>query len=72
MPAVPIDIDIAYVARLARIGLTPEELESYGAELETILEHAARLQVAGHRSDLGLPPEGRSRHAPGYRSVARR
>jgi aspartyl-tRNA(Asn)/glutamyl-tRNA(Gln) amidotransferase subunit C len=45
MPAVPIDIDIAYVARLARVGLTGEELERYGSELEKILEHAAHLQA---------------------------
>ena len=41
----PIDIDIAKVARLARIGLTPEELEVYGAQLGAILEHAARIQA---------------------------
>jgi aspartyl-tRNA(Asn)/glutamyl-tRNA(Gln) amidotransferase subunit C len=42
---VPIDIDIAYVARLARIGLDEEELRRYGAELGVILEHAARIQA---------------------------
>lgn len=41
----PIDIDIAKVARLARIGLSVEELERYGAQLEDILEHAARVQA---------------------------
>jgi aspartyl-tRNA(Asn)/glutamyl-tRNA(Gln) amidotransferase subunit C len=41
---VPIDIDIAKVARLARLGLTPEELAEYGSQLEVILEHAARIQ----------------------------
>lgn len=40
----PVEIDIARVARLARLELTPEELESYGAQLEVILEHAARVQ----------------------------
>ena len=39
-----IDIDIAYVARLARIELTDEQLEHYGAQLEGILEHAALVQ----------------------------
>ncbi len=39
-----IDIDIAYVARLARIELSDEELEHYGAQLEGILEHAALVQ----------------------------
>ncbi|HWL48692.1 MAG TPA: Asp-tRNA(Asn)/Glu-tRNA(Gln) amidotransferase subunit GatC [Acidimicrobiia bacterium] len=40
----PIEIDIAHVARLARIGLSDEELESYKAQLGLILEHAARVQ----------------------------
>lgn len=46
----PVDIDIARVARLARMGLTPEELETYGSQLEIILEHAAAVQA--------LPTEG--------------
>ncbi len=41
----PIDIDIAYVARLARIELTEEELVAYGGQLEAILEHAAAIQA---------------------------
>jgi aspartyl-tRNA(Asn)/glutamyl-tRNA(Gln) amidotransferase subunit C len=40
----PIEIDIAHVARLARLGLSEEELESYRAQLGAILEHAARVQ----------------------------
>ncbi len=39
-----IDIDIAHVARLARLGLTDEELEGYKAQLADILDHAARVQ----------------------------
>lgn len=46
----PIDIDIAYVARLARIGLNEDELARYGDQLGVILEHAARVQQ--------LPTEG--------------
>ena len=46
----PVDIDIAKVARLARIALTPEELSHYGEQLTVILEHAARVQR--------LPTEG--------------
>jgi aspartyl-tRNA(Asn)/glutamyl-tRNA(Gln) amidotransferase subunit C len=46
----PIDIDIAKVARLARIGLTAEELAHYEEQLQVILEHAARVQA--------LPTEG--------------
>lgn len=41
----PVDIDIAKVARLARLALTEEELETYGAQLQDILEHAARVQA---------------------------
>jgi aspartyl-tRNA(Asn)/glutamyl-tRNA(Gln) amidotransferase subunit C len=47
---VPIDIDIAYVARLSRLGLSDEELQHYGGQLEEILEYAARVQA--------LPTEG--------------
>jgi aspartyl-tRNA(Asn)/glutamyl-tRNA(Gln) amidotransferase subunit C len=41
----PIDIDIAYVARLARLALSPEELDRYRSQLGLILEHAARVQA---------------------------
>jgi aspartyl-tRNA(Asn)/glutamyl-tRNA(Gln) amidotransferase subunit C len=41
---VPVDIDIAHVARLARLALTDEELEGYRSQLGVILEHAARVQ----------------------------
>jgi aspartyl-tRNA(Asn)/glutamyl-tRNA(Gln) amidotransferase subunit C len=42
---VPIDIDIAHVARLARLDLVPEELEAYRQQLGDILDHAARVQA---------------------------
>jgi aspartyl-tRNA(Asn)/glutamyl-tRNA(Gln) amidotransferase subunit C len=45
----PVDIDIAKVARLARIGLSPEELATYGSQLESILEHAAQVQALNTR-----------------------
>ncbi len=45
----PVDIDIAKVAKLARLALSDEELEAYGHQLEDILEHAERVQ--------GLPTE---------------
>ena len=41
----PVDIDIAKVAHLARIALSDEELEMYGAQLGDILEHAERVQA---------------------------
>ncbi len=40
----PVEIDIAHVARLARLGLSPEELDHYKEQLGLILEHAARVQ----------------------------
>lgn len=39
-----VEIDIAHVARLARLDLSEEDLEGYRAQLEDILEHAARVQ----------------------------
>ena len=49
----PVPIDIAKVARLARLALTPEEMERYGAQLGAILEHAESLRAL----DLGgVPP----------------
>ena len=46
----PVEIDIAKVARLARIGLSEDELAHYGEQLLGILEHAALVQA--------LPTEG--------------
>ncbi|NIA24391.1 MAG: Asp-tRNA(Asn)/Glu-tRNA(Gln) amidotransferase subunit GatC [Gammaproteobacteria bacterium] len=40
----PINIDIAYVARLARIDLSDEELDRYRDQLGVILDHAAKVQ----------------------------
>ena len=41
----PVDIDIAKVARLARLSLTEEELELYGAQCGVVLEHAGLVQT---------------------------
>ena len=41
----PIDIDIAHVARLARLSLTDEERDRYAEQLGVILEHAAKVQA---------------------------
>ncbi len=41
----PIDIDIAHVARLARLSLTEKELENYGRQCADILQHAARVSA---------------------------
>lgn len=40
----PVDIDIAKVARLARLALDEDELDLYGRQLVDILEHAERVQ----------------------------
>lgn len=40
----PVEIDIAHVARLARLELTETELETYKTQLGVILDHAARVQ----------------------------
>ena len=41
----PVDIDIAKVAKLARLALSDEELSAYASQLEDILEHAERVQA---------------------------
>jgi aspartyl-tRNA(Asn)/glutamyl-tRNA(Gln) amidotransferase subunit C len=43
----PIDIDIAHVARLARLELSAADLDLYRSQLGVILEHAARVQAVG-------------------------
>ena len=45
--------DAAYVARLARLALLPEELDLFAFQLAAVLEHAARVSGL----DLeGVPP----------------
>ena len=38
------DLDVAYVARLARLDLTPEETALFQAQLAQVLEHVSRLR----------------------------
>lgn len=40
----PVEIDIEHVARLARLALSPEELERFREQLGVILEHAERVR----------------------------
>ncbi len=49
----PVHVDIAKVAQLARIALSDEELETYGAQLDQILGHAERIQAM---PTDGVPP----------------
>jgi aspartyl-tRNA(Asn)/glutamyl-tRNA(Gln) amidotransferase subunit C len=37
-------IDVRHVAKLARIALTDDEVATYGAQLENLLEHVAALE----------------------------
>ncbi len=65
IPLVPVDIDIAHVARLARLDLSPEDLEKYRAQLGVILEHAAKVQA------LEGEPSVESSHGLGLENVYR-
>ncbi len=49
----PVDIDVARVAQLARLSLTPEELERFRRQLGLILEHAERV---GEVAAQSVPP----------------
>ena len=46
----PVEIDVARVARLARLAIPAEEMDEYRRQCEIILEHAALVQA--------LPTEG--------------
>lgn len=61
----PIEIDIAHVARLARLGLSEEELEAYETQLADILDHAARVQ------SLEGDPQVESAHPLGFENAFR-
>ena len=39
----PADFDVNYVAHLARIGLTPEEQQKFGAQLSNVLGYIEKL-----------------------------
>lgn len=40
-----VEINISHVARLARLDLSDEELETYGRQCQELLEHVARIQA---------------------------
>lgn len=61
----PVDIDIAHVARLARLELSLEDLERYRAQLGIILDHAAKVQA------LEGDPSVESSHGLGLENVYR-
>ena len=49
--------EIQHIALLARVGLTPEELERYRSQLENILDNFQALQEVDTE---GVPPTGHS------------
>ena len=61
----PVEIDIAHVARLARLDLSDEELEAYKSQLGVILEHAARVQK------LEAEPNPENAHPLGLSNIFR-
>jgi len=62
----PIDIDIAHVARLARLDLTEAELGAYKTQLGVILDHAAKVQ------SLEGEPHPETAHPLGFVNAFRR
>lgn len=55
----PIEIDIAHIARLARLDLPQAELDDYRSQLGAILDHAAQVQsLAGEPSTESEHPLG--------------
>jgi aspartyl-tRNA(Asn)/glutamyl-tRNA(Gln) amidotransferase subunit C len=61
----PIEIDIAHVARLARLDLSEEELAAYKTQLGAILDHAAKVQ------SLEGDPHVESAHPLGFENAFR-
>lgn len=49
--------DVKHIALLARVGLTPEELERYRSQLENILDYFQKLREVDTE---GVPPTGHS------------
>jgi aspartyl-tRNA(Asn)/glutamyl-tRNA(Gln) amidotransferase subunit C len=41
------DLNVAYVAKLARLALDPAEIERFGVQLEALLEHVKALEALG-------------------------
>jgi aspartyl-tRNA(Asn)/glutamyl-tRNA(Gln) amidotransferase subunit C len=54
------EIDVAYVAKLARLALTPAEIEKFGAQLVGLLDQVAvleRLPVSGVSATARVIPQ---------------
>ena len=53
--------EVAHLARLARLALTDDELDSYAGQLDAILEHVSQIQAV---DVTGVdPPATRSRRS---------
>lgn len=54
------EIDVAYVAKLARLALTPDEVERFATQLGALLEHVgalAALPVSGVAATAQVIPQ---------------
>ena len=68
------EIDVAYVAKLARLALTPAEIEKFGAQLAGLLEHVdvlAKLPVADVPATAQVIPQSNVLRDDVAASVAR-
>jgi aspartyl-tRNA(Asn)/glutamyl-tRNA(Gln) amidotransferase subunit C len=61
MAGTPPDIDVARVAALARLELTPDELELYSRQLADILAYAEAVQQI---DTTGVAPTAHAGHTP--------
>lgn len=52
-------IDVSYVAKLARLDLTPDEVVTFQSQLDAILEHVETLSSIDLPDDLGLDDHGK-------------
>ena len=53
------DLDVAYIARLARLDLTAEETALFQTQLAQVLEHAAKLARSTSRVSKQPPTPSR-------------
>ena len=51
----PREIDVAHVARLARLNLTPEETDLFQGQLQRVLEYARKLREADTSAVASAP-----------------
>jgi aspartyl-tRNA(Asn)/glutamyl-tRNA(Gln) amidotransferase subunit C len=52
-------IDVSYVAKLARLDLTPDEVVTFQSQLDAILEHVETLSTIDLPDDLELDDHGK-------------